>query len=953
LVDTRTDAHLWAQTYDRDIADIFSIQTEIAKAIANQLKAKLSANEQTAIAQAPTTDLSAFLLYTQAKSLIIFTSFDTALQPRFEQAIHLLNQAVTRDPSFFLAYCQLAYTHDKLYFLGYDHTPARLALAEAAIQEAFRLRPNAGEAHLARAEHLYRGYLNYDGALAELNIARKTLPNDPRIFELSGFIEKHRLGNNEEAVRNFERALVLDPRNLYPLQQIVITYGLLRRYSEQTAAVDRCLAIRPNDAASRVAKARIQLEWKADANPLHRVLESIRAENPAAAVLFADNWFICALAERNASAAKEALDALSENTFGDDGMQFSRSFGEGLIARMTNDGEKAQAAFSAARAAQEKRVQEQPNYGPAVAVLGLIDAALGRKEEALREGRHALELLPIQKDSIDGMHMIENFAIIAAWVGESDLACEQLTTATRLPGYLSYGQLKLLPYWDPLRGDPRFDKIVASLAPKPADPVAAGSIATSSVGQAIVPDASVTPSTQKRVAVLPFKPLTQEDRDQVLEMGMADSLITKLSNSGGIIVPSVASIRKYGGLDQDPVAAGRDLKVDSVLEGDVQRSGDRVRVSARLIKVADGSSLWAGTFDEKFTDVFAVQDAISQKVADALALRLSGEQKNRLSKRYTENVEAYQLYLTGRYHWSRLTPTEIRKGIGFFQQAIDLDPNYALAYVGLAVADRSLAINADVPSKDCLPEAKAAALKAIELDDSLAEAHSSLSFALIWYDWDWAAGEKEARRAINLDPNSAMAHFAYAHVLSDQGYHREAIAEIARARELEPVFLLLPALEGMFLHHAGRNDEALARLQKAVELDPNFWVTHLVLGKVYTQQRKYSEAIAEFTKAKELSHGNSEAIGSIGYIAGLTGDRATAQAVLDELKVRLVQSYIPPCNIALVYNGLGDQIEALRWLQKALDERDVRLTLLKVDPRWDSFRSNPQFVAILKRIGLQ
>ena len=474
---------------------------------------------------------------------------------------------------------------------------------------------------------------------------------------------------------------------------------------------------------------------------------------------------------------------------------------------------------------------------------------------------------------------------------------------------------------------------------------------TSEKSAAISVGASSQPMT-KRIAVLPFKPLVPENQDQILEIGMADTLITKLSNSSEIIVSSLNSVRKYADSDKDAVTAGHELEVNSVLEGNVQKSGDHIRITARLINVTDGSSLWAGTFDEKSADVFAVEDAISQKVADALALRLSHKEKSGLTKRYTENVEAYQLYLTGRYYWSKLTPPDIRKGIGFFQQAIALDSNYALAYVGLATANRALAINADVPAKDCLPQAKAAAMKAIELDDSLAEAHSSLSFALIWYDWDWAAGEKEASRAISLDPNSAMAHFAYAHVLSDRGRHQEAITEIARARELEPVFLLLPALEGMFLHHAGRNDEALARLQKALELDPNFWVTHLMLGKVYTRQRKYSEALVEFTKAKELSQGNSEAIGSIGYIAGLTGDKAKAQAVLDELRARSAQGYVSPCNVALVYNGLGDQNEALRWLENAVDDRDVRLTLLKVDPRWDSFRSNPRFLAILKRIGL-
>jgi serine/threonine-protein kinase len=461
------------------------------------------------------------------------------------------------------------------------------------------------------------------------------------------------------------------------------------------------------------------------------------------------------------------------------------------------------------------------------------------------------------------------------------------------------------------------------------------------------------PADERRIAVLPFKPLIAENRDQVLELGMADTLIAKLSTTRRIIVSSLNAVRKYSGLEQDSSAAGRELQVNSVLEGNVQKVGDRIRVTARLINVADGASLWAGTFDEKFTDVFTVQDAISQKVADALALRLTGEEQKRLTRRYTDNVEAYQLYLTGSYHLDKLIPPEIRTAIGFFQQAIDLDPNYALPYFGLAQANRSLAITSDVASKDCLPQAKAAAKRALEIDDSLAEAHASLSFILIWFDWNWADGLREAERALALNPNSAFAHFAYGHVLSDLGRHDEAIAEIARARELEPVSLLVRALEGNFLNHARRDTEASAILQRALELDPNFWITHLILGKVYTQQRKYAEAIAEFTKAKELSHGNSEAIASIGYVAALAGDKPRARAVLDELKNLSNQHYIPPVNIALVNNGLKDQNEAIAQLEKACDDRDVRLTFLKVEPRWDSFRSNPRFVAILKRIGLQ
>ena len=464
LIDARTDRQLWAQTYDRDLADVFAIQSEIAMAIARQLQARLSPGEKNAIEQAPTDDIAAFELYTRANNLLL-TSFSSAGRTNLLQASDLLNQAIAHDPSFFQAYCQLAQTHDRLYFLGYDHTPARLALAEAAIQAVFRLRPDAGEAHLARARNLYSGYLDYDGALAELKVARQSLPNDARVFQLMGFIQR-RQGRWEESLRDLERAIDLDPRNFYTLQQIAISYGVLRRFAEEKSVFDRALAIEPNNVDTKVALASVQFHWKADTRPLHQTIDSIRATNPDALPSVANDWLSCALAERDVAAANNALNAFSETPLTDYAVQLNRPLMEGLLARMTKDNGKARAAFSAARAEQEKMVQAQPNYGPPLCVLGLIDAGLGRKDEALREGRRAVELLRVEKDSINGPLMIAYFAVIAAWVGDKDLACQQLAIAVRPPSTVSYGQLKLLPFWDPLRGDPRFEKIVASLAPK-------------------------------------------------------------------------------------------------------------------------------------------------------------------------------------------------------------------------------------------------------------------------------------------------------------------------------------------------------------------------------------------------------------------------------------------------------------------------------------------------------
>ncbi len=468
LIDARNDAHLWAQTYDRDLADVFAIQSEIARAIADQLQAKLSPSEKNAIDLRPTSDVAAFDLYTRAKGFITLATTSSSNRNNLLRAIDLLNQAVTRDPSFFDAYCQLALAHGQLHLFGLDPTPARLELAEANVKVAARLRPDAGETHLAKARNLYQSYRDFDGALAELELARQSLPNDPRIFELTSYIQRRQPGRYEEATRNLERAISLDPRNILTLSQIAaFNYRRLRRYAEAQSAWDHLLSIEPDNVDAKLGRASVALDWKADSQPLHQTVDSIRAANPGSLPRIANSWLFCALAEHDVAGAEAALNALNKDiALGGDNLYFNRSFVEAVIARMAHDEAKAQSAFTAARAEQEKLVQSTPGYGPNLIVLGLIDAGLGRKEEALSEGRRALELLPVAKDAADGSDMVKYFAMLAAWAGEKDLACEQLTAALHGPSGLTYGELKLLPYWDPLRGDPSFELIVASLAPK-------------------------------------------------------------------------------------------------------------------------------------------------------------------------------------------------------------------------------------------------------------------------------------------------------------------------------------------------------------------------------------------------------------------------------------------------------------------------------------------------------
>jgi TolB-like protein/Tfp pilus assembly protein PilF len=469
LIDARTDAHLWAQTYDRDLADVFAIQSEIAKAIADQLQAKLSPNEKKAIEQPPTTDLAAFDLYSRAKSILLTASFSVTADPDLRKAIELLDEAVKRDPSFFDAYCQLAWAHETLYAVkGSDHTPARLALAEAALQAATGLRPNAAETHLARAQYLYYGPRDYAGALAQLEIARRGLPNDPRLFEVTGYILRRR-GLHEEGLQNLQRAVELDPRNFFTLQQIALSYQFLGRYADSIAALDRALAIVP-DNLTLAFRGLFYFCWKADTRSPLQTIDAILAQEPSAIAGSADIWFLCALAERDPAAAERALVALGDNPcWGEGTILLSHSFGEGLLARMTKDEARARTAFEVARAQQEKIVQAQPDYGPALCVLGLIDAALGRKDLALDEGRRAIALTPVEKDVNNGSRVLQYFAITAAWAREKELALQQLEAGLRAPDasqMLSYGALKLLPFWDPLRGDPRFEQIVESLAPK-------------------------------------------------------------------------------------------------------------------------------------------------------------------------------------------------------------------------------------------------------------------------------------------------------------------------------------------------------------------------------------------------------------------------------------------------------------------------------------------------------
>ena len=461
LIDARSDTHVWAQTFDRDIADVFAIQSEIAQSIATQLQAKISPAERAAITQAPTTDVIANALYAQALN----PDSNAPDHQSVLQAVHLLEEAVARDPRFLLAYCALSRMHLHLYFGGHDHTPARRDLAYAAIEKAARINPDAGEVHLVRAQYFIHGFRDYDRARAELDLARRTLPNDPKVYSWSATVDR-RQARWSEALRNCERAVELDPRNIEFLDSAGNTYERLRRYPEAAQMYERAFAVAPHDYFTRIFRASLPLNVRANIRPLRAELDAIQVEEPSAAPKIADALFYCSIIERDSVAVARALTMIPpEGMAGSNNFVWPREWFAGLAAKTFNDPVTAHASFPAARAILDKITREQPDYADAWSLLSRIDAALGRKEEAIQEGLRACELLPLAKDAWFGASPIRNLAWTYAWAGEKDLALEQLTLLLRSNG-IHYGELKLNPEWDSLRGDRRFKKIVASLAPK-------------------------------------------------------------------------------------------------------------------------------------------------------------------------------------------------------------------------------------------------------------------------------------------------------------------------------------------------------------------------------------------------------------------------------------------------------------------------------------------------------
>jgi eukaryotic-like serine/threonine-protein kinase len=458
------------------------------------------------------------------------------------------------------------------------------------------------------------------------------------------------------------------------------------------------------------------------------------------------------------------------------------------------------------------------------------------------------------------------------------------------------------------------------------------------------------PNAVKTLAVLPFVNAGQDKDADYLSDGITESIINNLSQLSGIKVMSRNSAFRFKNDQTDAKNIAAQLGVETLVTGDIKQLGDKLIINVRLIDARDDSQIWGNQYVKSSADLIAAQNEIAQAVATSLRVKLTASEQQQLAKHPTENVEAFQLYQRGRFHVFKVTPSEIQKGIGYFQQAIELDPNYARAYAGLADAYRSLAVGSEMSPTEFFPKSKTAALKALELDDTLAEGHATLGMTLFWGEWNWREAENHFKRAIELDPNNTSGHLLYAHLLSNMGRHAEALSEVKRARELDPLFAFAGALEGQFLNHAGRPDEALDRLQKTLELAPNFWMPHIFASSVYIEKGMYSEAAAEARKAKELSPAQtvSEAFG--GYALAKSGKTDEARAVLNELLKLSETRFVPAHHLALIYNGLGEIDKTFEWLEKAYRQHDPKMNFLKVEPKWNNLRADPRFRELVRRL---
>jgi TolB-like protein/Tfp pilus assembly protein PilF len=915
LVNAQTDSHLWADTYDRKLTDIFGVESEIAKRIAEALQAKLTGHEEQALAVKPTNNPEAYDVYLRGLAFYARTAYsrDFALK-----AVDSYERAVQLDPNFAVAWARLSRADAELYFNRVDTTAARRDAAKNALENAQKLQPNSPETLLALGYYQYLVLRDYGLAKSTFALVRKMLPGSSDVLDALGRVAR-REGSWDESIAYFEQTLVLDPRNVQLLLDVAWTYNMLRQFPAALKLYDRALDVTPNDPGLMAAKADIY-QAQGNLQEAAKVLSEIKAQAPSPPALATK--IIQLRLERNlGDAVRLAQTRPTQYQFAP---QISKSSDQvilALVQRLNGDTAGANAAAQQARNTLQQLCKDQPENSDFAGLLSVANAELGEKSSALKGIERAMMLLPSAKDRVEGPTREEALALIQMIFGENGRAISTLTRLLRTP-YSSwlYGTpvtpalLRLDPIWDPLRADPAFQKLCE----------------------------------QKSIAVLPFENLSRDPDNAYFADGIQEEILTRLSKIADFKVISRTSTQRYQSKPGNLSEIGKQLGVTNILEGSVQKAADQVRVNVQLINAATDAHLWAETYDRKLTDIFGVESEIATKIADVLQAKLTGAEQRAIAARSTENSEAYELYLRGRYFLGKRSEGDLKNAVDYFNRAIAEDRNYAPAYAGLAATYVLFVYWTPAEPAESLRKAREAAIKALEIDNSLAEAHAALALVLMFADFDLRGAQRELERAIQLNPNYAAVHQWLAWVLESFGEYDQAILERKRAVELDPFSPFFNAGFGWSLVVARRYPEAIAQLRKTIELEPNFFFSHGVLGAALVLNGQIDEGIAEYERAEQLRPD----VGKLGFLVNAyarKGDRQKALQTFERIK-QSSNSRILAFDVAISYVGLGDKNEAMNWLERSYAQQEGDIFSIRVNPFLEPLHGDPRFEALAQKV---
>jgi TolB-like protein/Tfp pilus assembly protein PilF len=950
LIDARADTHLWAKSYDRDLKDVLAVESEVSQEIADALQAKLSPSESHVLAAVQTQDTEAYDLFLRGE-YELHQAENSPAADAFDRADAFYRQALARDPNFAEAAAELARSRLSRHWQVSRLAPAELEEVKSLIDRSLALAPNSPAAHLALGLFFYQAHRQYEMALAEFNRTLELQPNNALARQYCALVYRRR-GEWERTLADFQRAEELDPRDASIPREIGTTYLALRQWKDAERAELRALAIDPHNALAALWLLLSGLYVTGDPGSARRALddfpEATKILPRAGATGIGDVapmigiWVYLDVMERRFT---DAFQAFEKEDVNDDRAHLQHLAGRVALRVLAGQPEAAKSAGEEARPLLEMRFRERPDDTDAMTWLSWIYLALGRNADALRLSRQAADTISIEKDASAGPLFQSGLAQIEEYAGAPEEAIKRLRSLLSIPAGLavSTARLKIDPVWDPIRNRPDFQQLLAG--PEQIGP-------GTQVGPAAAGSPEPTTAPEKSIAVLPFENLSRDPDNAYFAEGIQEEILTRLSKIADLKVISRTSTQKYKSAPGNLREIAQQLGVANILEGGVQKAADQVRVNVQLINANTDAHLWAETYDRSLRDIFRVESEIATKIADTLQAKLTGAEQHAIVARPTENSEAYQFYLKGYFFRNKATPEGVQKSIEYFQQAIEKDPAYALAYTGLANSYGTLGFFGVFPPREMWPKSKAAALKALELDDNLAEAHVGLGWVSFTYDWDWPAAEKHFARALALNPATFMGDLPwYSIYLGILGRSGEALAEAKRALDLNPVSPGFNHNLAEQLYYARRFDEAIEQCRKTLEMDPSFAGTHAQLSRTYGAKGMYREAVAESEKYLALTPRNPGALASLAYACARSGDRDRALRLLDELRALSKQRFVSSYAFALVYFGLGQKDETFTWLEKAYEERSGALPYLKVNPTWDPLRGDPRFEKIVASLA--